>query len=390
MSDPTARGGQRLRHDGGVTLVVMALSITAIVMIAALAIDGGRAYANRRQMQNAADVAAVTGTRYLAENKFRPSPPATVAQLVQTVKDQSGFNKSDQTADQLDCWLVSSGTTPARLPLGGPIDICDHPNTAWNVVVSTSTAGVEVRTARNQESFLASVANIDTFNARAAATATMQPLTGTGSAPFIVCGAPEPIGYGIVDGGTILPGAIGQMYPLQAGQSGTGNGGGGNGNGNNNGKDPALRNCSAGAAFDGTGPTPDDPYKIPMLNAWLSGGNGNGFSNDTLNQLVGGDNCSSASNNGANGCRVVLPIASTGEGNGRKDVKLWIVAFGVFQVYGNGTGNTPPECKIFGHPNPKYCGRLLGAAEVAQGTGGTGDVVNGNPYLIKLVPNPNT
>ena len=53
---------RRRDDDRGVTIVIMALSLVALCAIGGMAIDGGAAYANRRQSQNAADSAALAGT----------------------------------------------------------------------------------------------------------------------------------------------------------------------------------------------------------------------------------------------------------------------------------------------------------------------------------------
>ena len=62
-------------------IVIVALGLTALVAMAGLVIDGGMALRNRRQVQNAADAAALAGTRVLsldlkwrAVNADNPSP----------------------------------------------------------------------------------------------------------------------------------------------------------------------------------------------------------------------------------------------------------------------------------------------------------------------------
>ena len=45
-------------------------SAVALILVAALAIDGGMAYANRRQMQNAADSGAFAGTKAVEDLRF--------------------------------------------------------------------------------------------------------------------------------------------------------------------------------------------------------------------------------------------------------------------------------------------------------------------------------
>ena len=55
-----------LLNERGQTLVIIALFMVAVVGMAALVLDGGHAYAQRRRMQNAADAGALAGARELA------------------------------------------------------------------------------------------------------------------------------------------------------------------------------------------------------------------------------------------------------------------------------------------------------------------------------------
>jgi hypothetical protein len=56
-----------LHKERGQALVIMVFAILALLTVAGLAIDGGMAFLDRRRMQNAADAAALAGTRKLAE-----------------------------------------------------------------------------------------------------------------------------------------------------------------------------------------------------------------------------------------------------------------------------------------------------------------------------------
>ena len=53
------------REQGGQVLVLVAILITVLLLMAALAVDMGHVYAERRQMQNAADAGALAGARAL-------------------------------------------------------------------------------------------------------------------------------------------------------------------------------------------------------------------------------------------------------------------------------------------------------------------------------------
>ena len=82
-------------RERGQMLVIVALGLTVLIAMAGLIIDGGMALSNRRQVQNAADAAALAGTRVLgldlkwrAVNAGNPSPPpAPFANVDQEVCD---------------------------------------------------------------------------------------------------------------------------------------------------------------------------------------------------------------------------------------------------------------------------------------------------------------
>src|SRR5689334_11451875 len=56
-------------QEQGVALVYLALAGMALMGLAALALDGSNLYAHRRQMQTAADAAALAGVRSMALNQ---------------------------------------------------------------------------------------------------------------------------------------------------------------------------------------------------------------------------------------------------------------------------------------------------------------------------------
>ncbi len=72
QATPVAACGQKepsLLWERGQTLVVVAVMIVLLVAFLGLVIDGGNVYAQRRQMQNAADAAALAGARDWARSK---------------------------------------------------------------------------------------------------------------------------------------------------------------------------------------------------------------------------------------------------------------------------------------------------------------------------------
>ncbi len=55
----------KLKREDGQSLVIVALGMVAFIAILALVIDGGNAYAAKRQAQNAADAGALAGAQYM-------------------------------------------------------------------------------------------------------------------------------------------------------------------------------------------------------------------------------------------------------------------------------------------------------------------------------------
>src|SRR5258706_1178878 len=72
---PTAhRAGQR-----GQMVVVCALPLVAIVSVAAMLLDGGMAWATRRQAQNAADPAAIAAARAIGHGTSADTAAASIS-----------------------------------------------------------------------------------------------------------------------------------------------------------------------------------------------------------------------------------------------------------------------------------------------------------------------
>lgn len=69
-----------MQRQKGQAIVLVVIAMLALLALLGLAIDGGRQYTARRQVQNAADAAALAGTRELALaiSKCPPDPASTV------------------------------------------------------------------------------------------------------------------------------------------------------------------------------------------------------------------------------------------------------------------------------------------------------------------------
>src|SRR5512139_127280 len=83
---------RRLKDESGAVAVVVALSIIVLVGMAALAVDAGYLYSVRRQLQTAADAAALAGCRIMIDD-------GTEAEILEEARiyaeDENGVRPAD-------------------------------------------------------------------------------------------------------------------------------------------------------------------------------------------------------------------------------------------------------------------------------------------------------
>ena len=110
----------RARDDRGVTAIFLAVILVGLMALVGLVIDGSNAYAQRRQMQNAADTAATAGTNAL--QLFRQGE-ATADKISVEALAAVGANGA-KTDASFTCELVrldSSGTEIGTVPALPPV-----------------------------------------------------------------------------------------------------------------------------------------------------------------------------------------------------------------------------------------------------------------------------
>ena len=188
---PSARSH---KSERGQMIVIVALALTTLIAMAGLVIDGGMALSNRRQVQNAADSAALAGTRVLgldlkwrAVNAGNPSPPAAPFANVDdavcdAINNALAYNtNSAQSISPIDCytgsddaWYVEFGQFDAD-----PEDDMRDIGRVGDGVPSLAQ-GVRVRGSGDSPTFLMGVIGIDSINVGAEATA----LAGPGEPPL--------------------------------------------------------------------------------------------------------------------------------------------------------------------------------------------------------------
>src|SRR6188472_2138378 len=173
------------RSPRGQMIVIVALGLTALVAMAGLVIDGGMAWSNRRQVQNAADAAALAGTRVLsldlkwrAVNAGNPSPqPAPFANpdaaVCDAINNALAYNENhQQTIDPIDCVAGSPDAMYVDFDRAEPGQVGHG--------IPDGAQGVKVSPKGDSDTFLMGVIGISTISIGADATA----ITGPGEPPL--------------------------------------------------------------------------------------------------------------------------------------------------------------------------------------------------------------
>ncbi len=111
------------RARSGQTLVLVALMLTALIGLAALAIDGNNAYAQRRRAQNAADAGALAGTRALWLAQHGAGNESTILQAIHQIAEAQGIPDTDgrpgnEFNGNIQAFYYISDTVQISIPAG--------------------------------------------------------------------------------------------------------------------------------------------------------------------------------------------------------------------------------------------------------------------------------
>lgn len=157
-------------EEKGQSMVLVVLCLVGLVGFLALALDGGAAFAARRQMQNAADSGAIAGAKEIQENE-------TDVDLVlreihayaeeNKVPDTNGVPGDEINGNVTAYFIRNVYPTYDRLPLGDPKSLDDP---YWDThAVPSNAAGVEVIARTTFDSYFAGVVGLEELGAAAKA-----------------------------------------------------------------------------------------------------------------------------------------------------------------------------------------------------------------------------
>lgn len=328
---------RRGNDERGITMVLVAIATTGLVALAGLAIDGGRVYGERREMQNAADTAAMAGTRQLDQYLTGASADARlILTAAQDAAEKNGAERASVTCQlvRFDRSVIEPCPTVASMSAG----------------TKAVAAGVLVTTQSTQETFFMKAVGNASFTARGDATAQIGRPGGKYIAPFLVCATapghnppilvPDAAGP---EGFSVNPAAIGSTYDLYGNEIKEGGKDCGNDSASFRGNVCADKNkCDAPS------------YSIP--GEWdADTGNENG---PTLRLVNSGSPCDPTY---TVGCVLVLPLCPRGNGQTGAGFAMFCSDLGLFQV--TKVENHDIDGQFLGRATINY-GGIIGPADL--------------------------
>jgi putative Flp pilus-assembly TadE/G-like protein len=292
----------RMRDEQGAMMVFLAITMIVILALAGLVIDGGRAYADHREVQNSADVAALAGASALNGILFN-----SAGQEKKVYDAVAASITANGTNGAFDCNLIDEDRN----------DLGACPTTNTGAGLPATATGVSVRARDTQAGSFIKVINIASFSASGLAKAQIQALRG-GAFPLMVCGLDVTAG-GLNPPGTpsllvadntqnppwaINSAAIGWEYLVH------------------NEHVPDCGNQSS--SFKGL--TKDAPFDVP---GWWDTDTGTKAGPTRQVLAGGGEVCAGEL---TVGCKLIIPICSQSNGKTGSQFEMYCVRTGVFEI----------------------------------------------------------
>jgi hypothetical protein len=147
---------RKAQRNSGQVLIYASLAAIALLGMVGLALDGGNLYMHKRQMQNAADAAALAGAQTLKQAIQANQTPSD-GQILQAIKHYAQLNRKPDVDKDLVASYSKDGVS-----LGVGVGSGTVPNDA---------NGVEVTTAETMNSFFLRILGIASYRAQARAAA---------------------------------------------------------------------------------------------------------------------------------------------------------------------------------------------------------------------------
>jgi len=179
-----------MKDERGQAIVLVVFAIIGLAAVIGLALDGGRLYQTRREMQNAADAMAMAGTRVLASDGCNPSVNLE-AEVCQAIVDYGAEYDvvHDGVTGRIEAWYVNKDA--ARLN-----------NACVGLGVPNGTTGVEVTAQITETTTFMRVVGQETIAPVGDATAMFGPVVQSGGG-ILPIGFPVQRVDSIIDSGNM-------------------------------------------------------------------------------------------------------------------------------------------------------------------------------------------
>ncbi len=141
-------------NERGQILVIVAGGVITLLLLAGLVLDGGIAFLNKRDGQNAADTASLAGARLIAEHYTDATISYTSADIYSGIDATVSANGCDGTGTPCTWEAVFVNTSY--------VDVGDVTNAASGI--PSGAVGVQVNVNRQPGTFLARLAQIDSWD----------------------------------------------------------------------------------------------------------------------------------------------------------------------------------------------------------------------------------
>ncbi len=166
LVDVLIDGETRPERERGQALVLIAFAMTVLIAFTALAIDGGMAYAERREAQNAADAGTVAGTYQVIKQKRNGTfSQQTVRAGINKAVQQHGIADTDSNpSNHVNTNVSAVYTDDAGQVIGGGCEV-----TACTATVASQAEGVHVRVVGTFDTFFAGIVGHESMSAGAEA-----------------------------------------------------------------------------------------------------------------------------------------------------------------------------------------------------------------------------
>ena len=201
------------RRDRGQILVIFAGGLVTLLLLAALVLDGGNVFLQRREGQNTADLQALAGAKALADHYTKPSsdlppPPANSHDIFNRLSIAAQANDC-ATGDPTNCTWSARFVGAAKVDLGAVVDDSS--------AIPNGALGVRVSVQRHPHTYLLGVLGQSTWDIGASAVAVTARTTAASTGQLL------PIALdGLDDAGNLIKFQEGQVYDITDGKDGPG------------------------------------------------------------------------------------------------------------------------------------------------------------------------